>query len=188
VRDRAIFALSNQNSARATQVLRDFVARADAPEELRAKGIFWLGQRADAESAGYLRRLYATIGDAQLKERVLFALSQAKGVGNEQWLMERVLDANETPTLRGRALFHLGQGELLPTAELGSLYDRLTERQVKEQAIFALSQRGDTASVDKLMDIARREQDRALRERAIFWLSQSKDPRVAAFLMEIIDR
>jgi HEAT repeat protein len=188
VRDRAIYALSAQKSPRARAALRDFASRADAPTQLRSQAIYWLGQHTDAEGVEYLRRLYASLDDPSLKERVLFTLSQTKGVGNEQWLMQRVQDANETPALRGRALFHLGQGGLLPTAELAALYDRLTERQVKEQAIFALAQRGDTASVDKLMDIVRRERERALRERALFWLGQSKDPRVPAFLLEVIDR
>ena len=59
---------------------------------------------------------------------------------------------------------------------------------MKEQTIFALSQREDAAAVDKLMSIARQEEDRRLRERAIFWLGQSKDPRAPEFLMSIIDR
>ena len=37
------------------------------------------------------------------------------------------------------------------------------------------------------MDIARDEQDTELRKKAIFWLSQSNDPRVAEFLLTIIE-
>jgi hypothetical protein len=38
------------------------------------------------------------------------------------------------------------------------------------------------------MNIAKTETDRELRKKAIFWLSQSKDPRVADFLMQLINQ
>ena len=71
--------------------------------------------------------------------------------------------------------------------QMAELYDRMPDREMKEQIIFALSQQGDRAAVDKLMEIARDEQDTDLRKKAIFWLSQSNDPRVAEFLLTIIE-
>jgi hypothetical protein len=59
---------------------------------------------------------------------------------------------------------------------------------MKEQLIFVYSQRRESEAVDKMMDIARRETDRELRKKAIFWLSQSRDPRVAEFLLEVINK
>ena len=61
---------------------------------------------------------------------------------------------------------------------------------MREQVIFALSQRGnrDPLAVDKLLDIAKNEKDRELRKKAIFWLGQSKDPRAAKLLAELINR
>jgi HEAT repeat protein len=53
--------------------------------------------------------------------------------------------------------------------------------------IFALSQRNDSAAVDRLIGIARTEEDTELRKKAIFWLGQSHDPRAAAFLGELLD-
>ena len=70
-----------------------------------------------------------------------------------------------------------------------TLYDELKgEQEIQDQLIFAYSQRRETAAVDKLMDIARREQNRELRKKAIFWLGQSKDPRVPKFLLEILNQ
>jgi HEAT repeat protein len=189
LRDRALFALHNQDSPRAVQILRDYAARADAPRNLRERAIFWLGQGSSQADATFLRELYGRLEDRQLKERVLFSLAQTEGVGNERWLMQIARDQKEPAELRGRALFWLGQGDLLPTSELGALYDQLEGTQVKEQLIFALAQREkDSVAVDRLMAIARKDPDRRLRERAIFWLGQSEDPRVAAFLLELIDR
>lgn len=188
VQDRALYALSQQSSTRSRAVLRDYAARADAPERLRERAIFWIGQNQADGNGQFLRGLYGRLEDASLKERTLFALSQAQDAESRAWLLARARDANETPHLRGRAIFWVAQGDGLATSELAGLYDSLTEREVKEQTIFALSQREDAAAVDKLMSIARQEEDRRLRERAIFWLGQSKDPRAPEFLMSIIDR
>ena len=59
---------------------------------------------------------------------------------------------------------------------------------MKEQIIFVLSQNREEASVNKLMDIARRDTDKDMRSKAIFWLGQSRDPRVIKFLEEVINR
>ncbi|MFP5354542.1 MAG: HEAT repeat domain-containing protein, partial [Gemmatimonadota bacterium] len=72
--------------------------------------------------------------------------------------------------------------------DLGSLYTRIGDREMKEQIIFVYSQRRDPLAADKLMEIAKTEKDPELRKKAIFWLSQSRDPRVAKFLEEIIGR
>jgi HEAT repeat protein len=68
------------------------------------------------------------------------------------------------------------------------MYDRMLEREMKEQMIFVLSQRRDREALDKLMSIARNDPDREMRRKAMFWLGQSKDPRVTAFLADIITR
>src|SRR5690606_20908391 len=107
-----------------------------------------------------------------------FSLSQAGGAANQRWLMELALGDGEPLELRKKALFWAGQGEM-PVGELSALYDRLTSREMKEQVIFVLSQRGETEAVDRLIQIARAERDPELRGKAVFWLSQSDDPRVA---------
>jgi len=90
--------------------------------------------------------------------------------------------------LRKQALFHAGNNRAASVGEIATLYDRVTDKEMKEQVIFVLSQNRAEASVDKLMDIARRDADRELRSKAIFWLGQSRDPRVIKFLEEIINK
>jgi len=89
--------------------------------------------------------------------------------------------------MRKKALFWAGQGAS-STAMLVSLYSTMTEREMKDQMIFALSQKRDAAATDKLMDIARNDPDREARRKAMFWLGQSKDPRVATMLLDIISQ
>jgi HEAT repeat protein len=73
-------------------------------------------------------------------------------------------------------------------SDIAALYGTFSDREIKEQLIFVLSQMDDRAAVDKLIDIARREPDRELRKKAIFWLGQSDDPRVAEVLAEILSK
>ena len=59
---------------------------------------------------------------------------------------------------------------------------------MKEQLIFVLQDRRETAAVDKLIDIAKNDKDVEMRKKAIFWLGQSRDPRVQQLLVDIINQ
>jgi hypothetical protein len=186
LQERAIFALSQHRSTRASQIMRAWAESNDRPAQLRDRAIFWLGQHRDPANGAFLRSLYGKLASNNLKERVLFALSQRSGEGNERWLMDIAVDDQEDIRMRTRALFWAGQMRGVAVQDLIGLYDRVSNREMKEQLIFVYSQRREREAVDKMMDIARRDPDRRLKERAIFWLGQSKDPRVAQFLIDLI--
>jgi len=188
IREKAIFALSNTRSAKASQVLRDIAQRDNAPKEVREQAIFWLGNRRDAESASFLRTLYARLTDQDLKERVLFSVANQRAEDNGKWLLDIAMNANEPMELRKSALFHAGSNRAASVADVGALYDRVSDKQMKEQVIFTLGQRRDTEAVDKLMAIAGKDADKDMRSKAIFWLGQSRDPRVLKFLEELINK
>ena len=187
LRDKAIFALSQQHSPRAAQILRDYAERAAAPAEARHKAIFWLGQQHSAENAAFLRGLYATLTDEDLKDKVIFSLSQMGGSENGRWLMDIATNEREPIEMRKKALFWAGQTGA-DLSQLTALYDRMQNTEMKQQLIFVYSQRHEAAAVDALIKIAKTEQDRELRKKAIFWLGQSHDPRAAQFLLEIINQ
>ena len=187
LQNKALFALSQHRSGRGSVVLREFAARAGASDELRGQAIFWLGQRRSEDNAAFLRQLFSQVKSEELKDKVIFSLSQQRGVGNEKWLMDIVTNNNETVEIRKKALFWAGQAGV-GIAEISPLYSRLTDREMKEQVIFVLSQRRDAGAVDKLLDIAKNDKDPELRKKAIFWLGQSKDPRVQQFLLDLINR
>jgi HEAT repeat protein len=188
IKDKALFALSQQNEPRAAQILRDFAARENENSDLREKAIFWLGQRRSAENTQFLRSLYSRLTNEDLKEKILFSLSQQRGAGNEQWLMDIAVNPKEDIELRKKALFWAGQSGVA-ISEMSTLYNRMNDTEMKEQIIFVLSQRqSDRAAMDKLFDIAKNEKDAELRKKAIFWLGQSRDPRVQQFLMDLINR
>lgn len=188
IKEKALFALSQHSGGRGDQILRDFASRNSEPSDLREKAIFWLGQSRSQGNTEFLRTLYGTLKDQDLKEKVIFSLSQQRGVGNERWMMDIALNQQEDIELRKKALFWVGQtgGSM---QELISLYDRMTDEEMKDQLIFVYSQRqNDRAAMDKLFSIARTEKDPDLRKKAIFWLGQSHDPRVQQFLLELINR
>lgn len=185
LREKAIFALSQHRSPRASELIRAAAEQESLPEEVREKAIFWLHEKNTAENAAFLRGLYTRLRSDELKERVLFSLAEMDGQGNSTWLLGVVNDEREPVKMRKKALFWASESGV-PVAEIAGLYDRITDREVREQVIFALSQRRDRGAVDKLIDIARGERDPALRKKAIFWLSESNDPRAAEVLLEII--
>ncbi|HKY97092.1 MAG TPA: HEAT repeat domain-containing protein [Gemmatimonadaceae bacterium] len=187
IRDKAIFALSQHRSGRGFGILRSYAEDSNAPEDLRGKAIFWLGQRKGTERFNYLRGLYARLESQDLKDKVIFAMSQQKDEQSMKWLVDLASNSGEPMEMRKKALFWAGQSGN-SSESLVSMYDNMREREMKDQMIFVLSQRRDRSALDKLMSIARNDPDREMRRKAMFWLGQSKDPRVASFLTDIITR
>jgi HEAT repeat protein len=188
IQEKAIFALSQHQSARAGEILRRFIDRDDAPDDLKANAIFWLGQEHGGENIGYLREIYPRLKSQELKEKVIFSISQNDDASSRQWLMDLALNGNEPMEMRKKALFWAGQKGDVAIGDLAKLYSSMADREMKEQLIFAYSQRHESGAVDQLMAIAEKEPDPELRKKAIFWLGQSDDPRAAEFLLRIINK
>ena len=185
MQEKALFALSQQQSPRASAILRAFAERESAPAELRGRAIFWMGQKGGDNSA-YLRTLYGKVRDAELREQILFSVSQAGGQANGDWLLGIAKNGQEPIELRKRALFWAGQGSA-SIGELVRLYDGITDREMREQLVFVYSQRNEREAMDKMIDIARRDPDQEIRKRALFWISQSKDPRATQLIQDILE-
>jgi TolA-binding protein len=191
LREQAVFALNEQGTARGAALLRRFAESADTPPSVREKAIFWLGQRRSSENAEFLRSLFGKLGKGEnndeMRKKILFSLSQMRGVGNDRWLLGIALDGSYSEDLRGHALWTAGQAGI-PGADLVSIYDKLTDAQVKEKLIWVLSESRDRASSDKLVEIAQKDPDREMRKKAIFWLGQRNDPRIRQILIDILNK
>ena len=89
---------------------------------------------------------------------------------------------------RRSAVFWLGQaaGAAVDGALDSIAGDTGTEREVRKQAVFALSQRTSEEAVPALIRIARTNRDPELRKSALFWLGQSNDPRAIDLFEEIL--
>ena len=185
VRERAVFALSQHDDPRARQILRRVVQDANAPVNVRGRAIFWLGEEGSAEDVSYLRGLFGRTGSAELDEKIIFGVSEAGGRENAQWLLEIAANEQVGMELRKKAVFWAAEAGV-SAGELGSLYDRFRDRQMKERILFALSESDEPSALDRLIQIARTERDPELRKRAIFWLGHSNEERAAEVLMELI--
>jgi HEAT repeat protein len=93
-----------------------------------------------------------------------------------------------TGEARRNAIFWLGHAAGATVAgTLDSIVeDRRGDREVRRQAVFALSQRSSRDGVPSLIRIARSNPDPELRKTALFWLGQSEDPRALALFEEIL--
>jgi HEAT repeat protein len=60
------------------------------------------------------------------------------------------------------------------------------DREVRESAVFALSQLPREEGVPILIRAARTNRDPKVRRQALFWLGQSEDPRALALFEEIL--
>jgi hypothetical protein len=91
---------------------------------------------------------------------------------------------------RTQSVFWLGQaaGDVA-TANLSSLVvDNSVDREVREQAVFALSQRPRDEGVPALIAVAKTNRDPEIRKKALFWLGQSGDPRALDLFEQLLTK
>lgn len=89
---------------------------------------------------------------------------------------------------RREATFWVGQAaETAATKGLDTLAtDETGDREVREAAVFALSQRPRNEGIPVLVHIATTNRDPDVRRKALFWLGQSDDPRALAVFQQIL--
>lgn len=190
VQEKAIFALANTGESRAFATLRDYAQRKDAPAELRAKAVFWLGQHAgrDPQNLAFLRTLFDQTEDEDIQNAIIQAMSQSRGDEANKWLLDVIRNEKQPVETRKKALFWAGQRHDIELSQLLPLYDTLKDQDLREHFIFVLSQRRESAAADKLLQIAKSDPDTEMRKKALFWLAQKNDPRAKQLLLEIINQ
>lgn len=189
VRGKAIFALSQIGGVRANELLRDIALDPESSSELRANAVFWIGQSGGREAFDFLVQLRRDVDDAEIEDKALFAISQSGDPRAVDVFREIVLDENESTEHRSRALFWMSQlgPDAVDVDAILQLFRSVEDREIKDQAIFALSQMNTAASVDALIRIARESDDPEVRDRAIFWLGQSGREEALDFLTAILE-
>lgn len=186
---KVVFSLSQQRNTRASEALRDLARRTDVPREVRGNAIFWLGQRSQSadEAVKFLSELYPTLNDEELKSRTLFAISQRKTPAAQRFITGIALDPKESLEVRRAAIFHAGRAGL-SIPDMRQIYRTADDSEIREQVIFAISQKRTAEALDVLMEVASSDSSREMRSKAIFWIGQSKDPRAAEFLLKLLNK
>ena len=154
-----------------------------------ADGVTDLGTVGAREAAAYFLGLAAKDSGAAA-EHAVFPAILADSVTVWPDLLRIARDARLSRRTRRQAVFWLGQaaGDAATRGLTDLVDDRATDRDVREQAVFALSQRPKDEGVPALIRIARQNPDPELRKKAIFWLGQSDDPRALALFEELLTR
>jgi len=103
-------------------------------------------------------------------------------------LIRLAKNPNVNTDVRRSAVFWVGQAAAAAaTAGLVDVVgDGAVDREVREAAVFALSQRPNDEGVPALLTAARTDRDGKIRRSAIFWLGQSDDPRALAYFEEVL--
>ena len=107
LREKILFSLSQQHGAGNEQWLMNIALDSKQDIELRKKALFWAGQSGVA--IGDLAKLYDRMPESEMKESIIFALSQRQ---SDRAAIDKMFDIarNEKDAeLRKKAIFWLGQ-------------------------------------------------------------------------------
>lgn len=184
---KAIFSLSQIGNGRASDALRSVAMDEKRKDEVRADAIFWLGQEGGLDDVDFLKTLFERLDDVELKEKILFAVSQNSGKSGGRWLMGVVADEKQDVEIRKQALFWAGQSGAVDLDGVVKIYRESRDEELREQAIFVLSQIDNRAAIKAMIELARTEKDRDLRKQLLFWIGQSDYPEAEDYLLEVIN-
>jgi HEAT repeat protein len=124
---------------------------------------------------------------AELRRQALFLVSQKRTDEAANILMDAARN-DPDPEVREKAVFWLSQ---VPgsTPLLEGILKGNGDQNIKEQALFALSQQNEPRAQQVLRDFAMRESEsEELRDKAILWLGQRRSPENTEFLRNLYSR
>ena len=171
--------------------LNALTRRKTMPQETRINAIYWLGQTHDPRTMTRLREILDDDSEAtKVRESAIFGIAQQKTPESTQILL--AIARSDSPSgLRKTAVFWLGQNASdKATAGLTSIAgDDSEELDVRESAIYAISQQKSSESVDMLIKVATTSKEPRLRRTAMYWLGQrADDPRVLKLFQDILTK
>jgi HEAT repeat protein len=156
VKDRALFVLSQSQSARAREIIAS-TAKTGNPD-LQLKAIRYLGIMGGPENRQLLADVYRASTDTAVKRAILRSFM----VANDKERLFALAKSETDVNLRGEAVRQLGV--MHASGELQQLYQTETAPEVKKSILQAMFVGGDT---DKLIELAKSEKDPDLRKTAI---------------------
>ncbi len=148
-----------------------------------------LGMVPAGEAANYLLAI-AQSERGSMGEKAIFPATIADSANIWPTLIKLARNADLPRSTRTQSVFWLGQaaGDAA-TANLNSIVlDNSVDREVRESAVFALSQRPREEGIPALIAVARTNKDPEIRKKALFWLGQSHDPRAIDLFEELLTK
>jgi HEAT repeat protein len=117
-------------------------------------------------------------GSPTVRKAAVFWIGQRDEPNARALVRTIAADERETESVRGAAIFALGEGESSTTQDeafLRSLFGRLTSEKLKDRILMAVSQRESADGTRWLLAQARdAQQDMEVRRKAVFWAGQGR--------------
>jgi len=148
-----------------------------------------LGMVPAREAADYLVSL-AQGEKGSMGEKAIFPATLADSADVWPAFLKIARNAELPHGTRTQAVFWLGQaaGDAATQNLKEIVVDNGVDREVRESAVFALSQRPREEGVPALIAVARTNKDPEIRKKALFWLGQSHDPRALDLFEELLTK
>ena len=148
-----------------------------------------LGTVSAREAADYLLSL-AESSERKAAEQAIFPSTLVDSVTVWPTLLRIARNERRPRNTRTQAVFWLGQmaGEATTRGLNDLVGDDDVDREVRKQAVFALSQQRDKEGVPSLIRIVRTSKDPEIRKNALFWLAQTNDPRALDLIEELLTK
>ena len=148
-----------------------------------------LGTVPASDAANYLLSV-AQNERGSMGEKAIFPATLVDSTDVWPSLIKIARNGNLPRATRTQSVFWVGQaaGEAATRGLSDIALDNDVDREVREQAVFALSQRPREQGIPALIAIAKTNKDPEIRKKAMFWLGQSGDPRALDLFEEILTK
>jgi hypothetical protein len=148
-----------------------------------------LGMVPARDAADYLVSL-AQSERGSMGEKAIFPATLADSADIWPAFLKIARNSDLPRGTRTQTVFWLGQaaGDAATQNLKDIVVDNGVDREVRESAVFALSQRPRDEGVPALIAVARTNKDPEIRKKALFWLGQSHDPRALDLFEELLTK
>ena len=148
-----------------------------------------LGMVPAREAADYLVSL-AQNERGSMGEKAVFPATLADSADVWPAFLKIARNPDVPRGTRRQTVFWLGQaaGDAATANLKDIVVDNSVDREVRESAVFALSQRPPDEGVPALITVVRTNKDPEIKKKALFWLGQSNDPRALDLIEELLTK
>ncbi|MEP7343081.1 MAG: HEAT repeat domain-containing protein [Acidobacteriota bacterium] len=182
----SVFWLGRATNDESLNYLRDLVENQPG-KKIGDHGVVAIALHNDSRVGGMLKQFVRGSQNKEVRTSSVFWLGQVGG--ETPFLSELVLADQESTEVRNQAAFSIGaskdNGAL---AALQSLFQGVTNREVKKQLVFAVSvNENQDEALNYLINLATNERDTEVKKQAIFWLGQKAGERSLKVLGDTVN-
>lgn len=172
--EEAVMAIAWHGVPAADLVLEE-IADDESTGDVREAAIFWMGQARGRRGYEVLSRIVRQDPDPDIREKAIFSMSQSE-VPEAGSTIAEVAKSDRSADVRSKALFWLAEmGDARAVPAILDAIER--DPEMREDAVFALTQVPDGGGVEHLERLAQGSRDPEVRGKALFWLSQEETER-----------